>query len=425
MKKYNNIDDLFKEELSSYSNNSGKDLWPDIEKSMFGRKKPILLLILVASALFLLLIGYYYFDGFKPSEKLEIYDTATNTENSISIRKDNTIKTTLYSETVNETKDDKSNKKYGSIIDTLINKNDENNEIINKVKSDEFGSNILVLRQKNISNALVRYNQNRINGRRSKFAINSYDNGIDSRDNQLRITELYEKNTIIKAYSYLSSSIGRMYFKNSADTYTWSVDMGIGYRYNKFYFETGIEYQTVRQQGDFRIEYATRDSVGYYNEVISFELNPNSPGQIHYNTKITTVYDSIKHITLTSPEYTYKYLNIPVIVGFKFYDNERFNLSVQSGLVFSLLNEIISPTPTFNNPDANLIEIVNRTPERTKISYRLHLGIRANTKIYRGISLYIQPEFSTWLNSVYKVTGSIKQELPYSTGIRAGLYYNF
>ena len=226
-------------------------------------------------------------------------------------------------------------------------------------------------------------------------------------------------------YTGASASAAMTYYPTSIDQLTWSADLVYGYKLNQLYIETGIGFQKMKEQGVFQIDYRTNDSVGYYNKVLSFAVNPDNPNEITYNTKSTTVYDSVDHILLQSPIYSYNYLVIPLKVGYKFMVFPKFSVSAETGIIYSLLNKIETPNITYDDPNTSLIGIQNNTPTRVDHNFRIHAAIRLNYSLTSTISIVIQPEFTKYLNSINENNPTSNKVKPYTMGARFGIFFDF
>lgn len=417
MKKYNNIDELFKDELQDHKVNPEKDLWPEMEKAMFKPKpskwKYIIPLLLISIAIFYFSNNFIEVkDQSSPDSKLSTLspDISANDKDEIitefDISKDS-------SNNVSDTKTGDYNSVKVEDIATVVNQDNSDNGLTRNVE-------VITEESMNINKY---YQQKTINERKHGYIDLNNDHLINSLNVEITIPQLYNNKRKLTIYSFITASAGMAYYSNSTDKFTWSVDMGAGYKVGRLYFETGIGYQQMKENGYYRIDYSSEDSVGYYNKVVSFELDQENPEQILYNIKQTTVYDSVDHYTHSSPIYTYNYINIPITIGYRFYNSEKFNISIQGGIILSILNNTHRPDISYNNPETKLIGITNLTSQRASNNLRMHIGLRVNTTLFRGVSLSVQPEFTKWLNSIY--TSDHDKALPYTMSIKAGIYYNF
>ena len=213
--------------------------------------------------------------------------------------------------------------------------------------------------------------------------------------------EFLEKQKNSHFYTGISGMAGMMYYPSTKDQFTWSAELAFGLTAKRFYFETGVGYQEMKEEGVYTIEFKSYDSIGYYNEVKSFEVNPVNPDEIIYKTEEVTVYDSITHYSHANPTLKYSYLNIPLLVGYKVYQQKKLTLGVEAGLMFSFLLDKEDPGVQFNYPEYTHVRTINETPERVDFNYRLLVALRLDYRFARSMSFAVKPVFNTYLNSVY------------------------
>ena len=157
----------------------------------------------------------------------------------------------------------------------------------------------------------------------------------------------------------------------------------------------------MNEEGRYRIDFQSFDSVGFYNKVVSFEVNPQNPEQITYKTVKATVYDSVYHVNMVNPLFKHKYINIPLSVGYKFFNKNNFTVSVETGVMFSKLLSSDIPTVEFNYPDYKLVAITRETHDRASINWQWTAGLNMQFKMKNGISLCLSPKFAKYITNIY------------------------
>ena len=424
MKKYDNIDDIFKEQATGFQINPSDKVWQNIEKEILksnnhGKRN----MLLWALAAILLVIGGYFMWS------ISSYNHNVNNK----LTKDNNIKENNKSElNNNNTYEHKPEIKVSTTISN-------NNEIFTNNNASTNTTDIVSdnnKREDSIGDYFSTSNEKEIN-------ISDYNSGIDlivSRSiyaieniNSPSIINDFKEASIIKYlerkkrrhfYTGASTSISMTYYSISTDQISWTADLAYGLKLKNYYIESGIGFQKMKEQGVFQIDYKTNDSVGYYNKVVSFEVDPNNPNSITYKTQTTTVYDSIEHQLLESPLYSFDYFVVPIKFGYKFYQKEKISISAEVGVIYSHLTRTYVPNITYNEGDSQLIRISNNTPNRVENNFRVHVAIRLNYNITKSVYLSIQPEFTSYINSIYKQSDNYKSK-PYTMGARFGIYYGF
>ncbi len=238
-----------------------------------------------------------------------------------------------------------------------------------------------------------------------------------------QIVEPYlKKHNNLHLWTATATAVEKVYYPNAKDMASWSAGLSFGVNTGNFYITSGILYEKTNEQAAFKINFKSYDSIGYYNRVVSFEVNPENPEKVTFKTKKTTVYDSLVHFNMTHPVFHFTYINIPVTVGYKFFKKGKLIIAMETGLIFSELIEQNIPEIRFDNPNYHLLGIIRETPDRSNFNYRWLIALRFNYKIKRRISICLQPTFTKYLNNIY-VSGIVVK--PYTMGLQCGIYYDF
>lgn len=431
MDNYKNIDELFRDKAYNLKVTPSEKVWKNIDSEYFGAssfgKKKARYWILASLLLFIGITGAW----------LILSNTNTDmggevvTNNSIQLPKvqipvDQEI--TQKSKLKNAEKD--LNLTSSSLKPEQVNSNlvvSENtpvqfshNETSNKMIVDY--SIVDDIENINSSSFII---TNLLNKKQINKITNDISPEIIESNDIITIEEYIERRKKIHMYTGASASFAMAYYPTTTDQSTWSSDFVYGIKLASFYIESGIGFQQMKEQGVFQIGYRTNDSIGYYNKVTSFEINPNNPSEITYKTQTTTVYDSIDHLQLQSPIYKYDYLVIPIKFGYKFLDRPQFSVSAETGLIYSRLIKTYTPKVNYEDPESQLIGILNNTPNRIEHNLRIHVALRLNYLISKTVSFSAQPEFTSYLNSIYTKQSSTTKVKPYTMGIRFGIYFDF
>ncbi len=108
------------------------------------------------------------------------------------------------------------------------------------------------------------------------------------------------------------------------------LNTGVTYHIGKFSVQTGVGLGYVFDQGDYRVNYKSKDSIGYFTSIISFIVTPGN--KIIYTTKDIAVYDSVEHVADSRAISRYTYLQIPVLLGYELFETNRFIIGIKAGL---------------------------------------------------------------------------------------------
>lgn len=419
MKEYKNIDELFKDSASGFEPEVSEKVWAGIEDGFFNsmptKRKGVSRWVI--AAVLLLLIGsfsFWYFSGIESPESSSpetninaIADADSNTNTELEITEPQEVTESL-------------NKQL-----ELTNKNivKDNLQLIT------YKNNVEEIEIENVpvdyeSDEAVSYTQNIEQLRpKSIYEITYID--INPIEKTITIEEYLKKRKKLHTYTGMGIKPAMVYYPNTQDQFTYTAEADFGIILNKFYIEAGVGYQHMKERGVYKYNYKSNDSIGVYNRVISFEIDPANPDNITYKTTETTVYDSIDHVNVQSPLFNYSYLNILLKVGYKVWNRDKISLGVETGLLFSKLIKSEIPEASFNFPEYTLISIEDNTPARVEMNMQLLLAIRVNYRFTKAISLSLQPEFTKYLNSIYDTEKGDPNIKPYTMGLKFGIYYDF
>lgn len=434
MSQKRNIDEYFKEGLTGYKIQPSSEVWQNIEKSFW---KPIWFynrwILIGIAAMLLLLIGFagwYFSEPEISNDPVESFQKEANgyknTTTPIDVieKAESTGKLEIFDK--NETPVNQVDKKDGTKNETF--------EFLS-TKVDENGEQIILPKRSIAETVEVTSNSEDFSG--SIFSDIGYMQGLSiSIENEINdvvldsvrenlMAEYRKKLKRSHFYTGLYFTPAMMYYPSVKDQFVWTAGLDFGMTFKKFHVETSIAYQKIKEQGIYTIDFRTFDSVGYYNQVESFEVNPSNSNEILYNTKEVTVYDSIDHYTHVVPVFTYDYINIPLNFGYKVFRKDAFTVAVETGVTFTKMVDKQIPVVDFSKPEYNVVQIKNETPERVDFNFRWQLAVRLDMNIVKAMSVSVKPVFTKYINSIYDTQSGYPNVKPYSMGIQLGVYYGF
>lgn len=214
-----------------------------------------------------------------------------------------------------------------------------------------------------------------------------------------------------------------VFYRNPSSSfkYNYTFDAGTKYNIGRFYLQSGLGATYSTAIGDYAISYRKNDSIGYYYIISSYSVDPGEPG-VQLETKQVTVYDSVNYFYDYSTKNRYLYLQIPLKFGYRIIDKPRWRLSVEAGLLYAYLISITEPTPSFYMPEARILDIARRTPERNRHTLGFTGSISVEYQFARNFYLLIEPTFKYYMQAIEE-SSSIGSKQPYSIGLRAGIWY--
>ena len=416
-----NIDELFKETEPGFVIQPSKEVWAGIEQGIAnaGNKGKVAYWKWAAVAALLLFLGgssIWYFSspvgdtGLETTEEIQsnsVDETAQAPQRTINENIEDKIDfTEERSEILKE--DNVTDIKEITRTETAFvgNYTQEVEDINEELFAEEISFDVSQLRPHSI------------------YEIASLD--VEPVDRPITLEEFVKKRKKLHTYTGLGIKPAMVYYPNTTDQFTYAAGAGFGIAFNKFYVETGIAYQEMKERGVYKFNYRSNDSIGFYNKVVSFEIDPSNPNNITFKTSKTTVYDSIEHYNVQSPLFKYSYLNVPLKVGYRLWERKKLTLGIETGVIFSKLLSSDIPEPAFTLSGENtLISIEDNTPARVDLNMQISVALRFNYRFAKAISLSVQPEFTKYLNSIYDTKNGAPSVKPYTMGIRFGIYYDF
>ena len=149
---------------------------------------------------------------------------------------------------------------------------------------------------------------------------------------------------------------------HSQDLYSktnYWLNAGMTYHAGRFSLHTGLGLGYVFDQGNYRVNYTSKDSIGYFTSIISFTVTEDN--KVVFTTKNIPVYDSIQHIADDRGNNRYTYLQIPLLLGFEIIETNHLTLGIEAGPAVSFLIGSKEAVPFIDYPNAHLVLVENRT----------------------------------------------------------------
>jgi hypothetical protein len=205
----------------------------------------------------------------------------------------------------------------------------------------------------------------------------------------------------------------------------YSFDLVASYEKSRFIVETGLGASFSSESAKYQLNYTTYDSIGFYFGVSSFITDPANTDSIIFQTNLKSIYDSIDHFNIYENTNKYTYLQIPIRIGYRLIQKDRFSLDLKLGLLFSLQVYKDIPEVPYQGNDAEQIEVIRQYPDRLSTHWQYTAGISMNYQLNKHIRLSVEPFYRQYLKSVYSSGSSYSARSPYGFGIRGGIYFHF
>jgi hypothetical protein len=215
-----------------------------------------------------------------------------------------------------------------------------------------------------------------------------------------------------------------VYYPSAAEfnSRSYSLDLNAIYGFSGYLIQSGLGVGFSSDNGNYKIDY--NKYLGAYQDVYDVTFDTTG-GQVIpiYHTETVKVYDTIDRISISPTKRKFTYLNIPVLFG---YGNEgrRFGWYVKAGPSLSVLIHENIPDINLTDSQNKILYVENELPGRIKTNWQFVFTGGVSYKLGNSLSFTLEPMFRYYINSAYE-QNKVTLKTPYSIGIRAGFVLGF
>ena len=210
----------------------------------------------------------------------------------------------------------------------------------------------------------------------------------------------------------------------NGDKYVNNMGVEGTFHFGRYSVKTGVGlsittgwHEVLVQSNPYLGTYQALDSIIFTWDKTQYKLNPT------YYTKGTNVYDTSLQYTYTNIKKQYTYLQIPLVLGYDFWQNNWLTLGFRAGAVMSLLLNTQNLSTTYDPGKDRIITINNVTPDRIQMNWQAMGGLNAAFRLSRRFSIELEPDVRYYFNSVYEPSELTKK--PWSIGVRTAFVVTF
>ena len=194
--------------------------------------------------------------------------------------------------------------------------------------------------------------------------------------------------------------------------------------FGKYSIRTGLELSITKGTNELLVEY--NDFLGSYNKLDSMSFSWN--GSINdyipsYYFSNQDVWDSLMKLDYPKVVKRYTYLQIPLVLGYDFFQSGRFSIGLRAGPLLSILINSKQLSEDYDPGKNKVIRINNITPEQVSLNWQFMGGINASVRLSKKLLFEIEPMAKYYFNSVYEKSDI--QKKPWSVGVRAAFIIKF
>jgi hypothetical protein len=204
--------------------------------------------------------------------------------------------------------------------------------------------------------------------------------------------------------------------------YSYSLDLHASYRLGNYFIQSGFGFARNHEQGNSTIDY--NKYMGSYEDVydVTFDTTENGVNPV-YHTETVYVYDSVSHVVISPSKRYFTYFQLPFFIGYG-QSSKRFGWFVKGGPSLSFLVHENIPAAGSAMGNARIINVENELPARISTNWQFIVSAGATYKLGSRVSLSMEPMLRYYVNSVYE-QGKLNTKHPFSVGLRTGLLLNF
>lgn len=204
----------------------------------------------------------------------------------------------------------------------------------------------------------------------------------------------------------------------------YSADFAAIYSMNDFFIQSGISYLSGNNDTDVDVDYLKYNFLGSYEDVYEVTFDSTENGvEPTYHTKTVEVYDTLQKQTSSRFENEYRYLNLPLLIGYGRQISPRFSVSLKGGPILSLMlkdNRKVG----FNQPNTDITNMTAPEP-MAKTNWQALFSAGIEYHVSSTIRFALEPRIKYYFNPVYNLDNTLNNEKPYSVGVRTGLVIDF
>ncbi len=207
--------------------------------------------------------------------------------------------------------------------------------------------------------------------------------------------------------------------ENKPSDPVWNLDLTAYYFKNDWFLQAGAGFGIANDKGTFEINYAEYDSIGYYDAVQSFNIDPVT-GTPEFITSPEALWDTVEYRQQETTSNRYTYLRLPFYWGLQLYDVKRLSVYLKAGGIYSVLLKSHEPGLDYQNDNATWIRVTNETPNRLTTNFQLSAGVALMYRMSNTFSISAEPVYNYYFNPVYRQG---QQKTPWSVGLRTGIIF--
>ncbi len=207
---------------------------------------------------------------------------------------------------------------------------------------------------------------------------------------------------------------------------SYSADFAVMYKFNDYFLQSGLSFGSSDDNSNANISYMQTEFMGTYHDVydVTFDTTGGGAPQPVYHTQEVEVYDTTEHFTTTVYTNSYRYLSLPLLMGYQQQISDKFSYSLKGGPMVSFMLEESSDF-AFNHENAHIQAIYNMPADRVTTNWQALISLGLQYRIHKQIHFAVEPRLKYYFNPVYNTQAKGRDDKPVALGVRTGLIVGF
>jgi hypothetical protein len=196
------------------------------------------------------------------------------------------------------------------------------------------------------------------------------------------------------------------------------------FHFDRFSVRTGAGLSIAQGTNELVVEY--NDFLGTYNKLDSMDFTWNEPIKDYTPTMYIShkeVWDSLMKLEYARVVKRYTYIQVPMIMGYDFWQTGRISIGVRVGPVMSILLATKQLSAAYDPGTKRVISINDIAPQQVNLNWQVMGGINAAFRLTDALKFEIEPCARYYFNSVYEMPANNTK--PWSVGVRAAFVIKF
>jgi len=190
------------------------------------------------------------------------------------------------------------------------------------------------------------------------------------------------------------------------------------FHFDRFSVRTGAGISIGKGTNELIVEY--NDFLGAYNKLDSMKFTWDDPAKQFlpkYYLSKQEVYDSLMKLDYNKVVKRYTYLQIPLVMGYDFWQTDHVSIGMRVGPVMSLLLVSKQLSAEYDPGNKRIVSINDISPGQVSLNWQVMAGINTSIRLSKGLMLEVEPSVKYYFNSVYEKPDNSAR--PWSIGVRA------